>query len=387
MASLWKIFLVFAKIGAFSIGGGIPMIAAIKSELVERKWLNDEDFVDIITLAQTAPGLFAVNISILTGHKLRGTKGSVVATIASCLPPFLIILMVAMFFTEFKDNEYVIKAFKGIRPVVVALIGVPMIDMIKATKMRWWSWIIVFSSMILVCFLKVSPIYLLICVIVVAAFISWHNNRKIPDQTGNGNGKDRELEKEENTRQERSDMIFFELFSTFFIIGMFTIGGGYAMLSLIQNEVVTVHGWIDETTFTDIVAISQMTPGPIGINSATYIGYEVLAKTGASEFLCILGSTTATFAVVLPSFIIVLAICRVYDYWKNHYMFQGVMSGLKPATLGLIGTAALGLATPENFIDWKSYVLCISAFIALYFKKLGPFSVIGIGALAGLLIY
>lgn len=182
-------------------------------------------------------------------------------------------------------------------------------------------------------------------------------------------------------------MVFFELFSTFFIIGMFTIGGGYAMLSLIQNEVVTVHGWIDETTFTDIVAISQMTPGPIGINSATYIGYEVIARTGASEFLCILGSATATFAVVLPSFIIVLGICRVYDKWRNHYMFQGVMSGLKPATLGLIGTAALGLATPENFIDWKSYVLCISAFIALYFKKLGPFSVIGLGALAGLLIY
>ena len=182
-------------------------------------------------------------------------------------------------------------------------------------------------------------------------------------------------------------MIFFELFSTFFIIGMFTIGGGYAMLSLIQNEVVTVHAWIDETAFTDIVAISQMTPGPIGINSATYIGYEVLARTGASEFLCILGSATATFAVVLPSFIIVLAICRVYDKWKDHYMFKGVMSGLKPATLGLIGTAALGLATPENFIDWKSYVLCIAASIALYFKKLGPFSVIGLGALAGLLIY
>ena len=182
-------------------------------------------------------------------------------------------------------------------------------------------------------------------------------------------------------------MIFLELFSTFFIIGMFTIGGGYAMLSLIQNEVVTVHGWIDEVTFTDIVAISQMTPGPIGINSATYIGYEVLARTGASEFLCILGSATATFAVVLPSFIIVLAICRVYERWKDHYMFQGIMSGLKPATLGLIGTAALGLATPENFIDWKSYVLCISAFIALYFKKLGPFSVIGLGALAGILIY
>lgn len=154
------------------------MIAAIKSELVERKWLKDEDFIDIITLAQTAPGLFAVNISILTGHRLRGTKGSVVATIASCLPPFLIILLIAMFFTSFKDNEYVIRAFKGIRPVVVALIGVPMIDMIRATKMRWWSWVIVVSSMVLVCFMEVSPIYILICVIVMALAVSYHHEKK-----------------------------------------------------------------------------------------------------------------------------------------------------------------------------------------------------------------
>lgn len=182
-------------------------------------------------------------------------------------------------------------------------------------------------------------------------------------------------------------MVYLELFLTFFLIGMFTIGGGYAMLSLIQNEVVTVHGWITDATFTDIVAISQMTPGPIGINSATYVGYEVLAQQGAPAFLCVLGSMTATVAVVLPSFIIVLMLCKVYEKWKEHYMFKGVLSGLKPATLGLIGTAALGLATPDNFIDWKSFVICIAAFLALYFKKAGPFGIIGIGALAGLLIY
>lgn len=182
-------------------------------------------------------------------------------------------------------------------------------------------------------------------------------------------------------------MIYLELFATFFLIGMFTIGGGYAMLSLIQNQVVNVHGWIDEASFTDIVAISQMTPGPIGINSATYLGYDVLANTGASEFMCILGSFTATFAVVLPSFIIVLAICKAYEKLKDNYMFRGIMTGLRPATLGLIGTAALGLATPENFIDWKSFVLCILAFAGLYFKKIGPFSAIGLGAVAGLLIY
>ena len=182
-------------------------------------------------------------------------------------------------------------------------------------------------------------------------------------------------------------MIFVELFLTFFLIGMFTIGGGYAMLSLIQNEVVTVHAWIDETTFTDIIAISQMTPGPIGINSATYIGYEVLANSGASQIMCVMGSFTATFAVILPSFIIVLAICKVYDKFKDHYLFKGVMTGLRPAVIGLIGTAALGLATPDNFIDWKSFVLCLVAFIAIFTKKIGPFTAIGLGALAGLILY
>ena len=100
-----------------------------------------------------------------------------------------------------------------------------------------------------------------------------------------------------------------------------------------------------------------------------------------------MASFTATFAVVLPSFVIVLALCKVYDKWKDHYMLKGIMSGLKPAVLGLIGTAALSLATPDNFIDWKSYMLCLMAFIALYFKKIGPFSAIGLGAIAGLLLY
>lgn len=178
MISYWDIFRIFGKIGAFTIGGGIPMIAAIKTELVDRGWLKEDEFLDIITLSQTAPGLFAVNVAILTGYKLRGTKGGVVATVASSLPPFLIILFIAMFFIGFKENEYVIKAFKGIRPVVVALIAVPMIDIIKSTRMRWWSWTIVALSIGLVCFLKVSPIYILISVIVISLAVSYHLDKK-----------------------------------------------------------------------------------------------------------------------------------------------------------------------------------------------------------------
>ena len=107
-------------------------------------------------------------------------------------------------------------------------------------------------------------------------------------------------------------MIFLELFITFFIIGAFTFGGGYAMLSLIQNQVVTVHQWLTPEEFTDIVAISQMSPGPIGINSATYIGYSVPHAMGFSPAVSVLGSITATFAVVLPSYLLVLWICILF---------------------------------------------------------------------------
>ncbi len=182
-------------------------------------------------------------------------------------------------------------------------------------------------------------------------------------------------------------MIFLELFWTFFVIGMFTIGGGYAMLSLIQAEVVTNHGWLTETTFTDIVAISQMTPGPIGINCATYVGYDALAAEGASEFICILGSATATFAVVLPSFIIVLALCKLYTKFSDNHIFAGIMSGLKPAVAGLIGAAAVILITPTNFPDWKSWALFAVALLASITIKISPIIAIVAGGVAGLLIY
>ena len=182
-------------------------------------------------------------------------------------------------------------------------------------------------------------------------------------------------------------MIFVQLFTTFFIIGLFTIGGGYAMLSLIQAQVVSVHGWIDEQTFTDIVAISQMTPGPIGINSATYIGYSVLEQSGASEFVCILGSFTASAAVVLPSFILVLGICKMYNKFQNNHTMEGVLTGLKPVVAGLIGAAAVILVTPENFPDWKSWVLFAAAFAASWWGKASPILTIIAGGILGLILY
>ena len=182
-------------------------------------------------------------------------------------------------------------------------------------------------------------------------------------------------------------MIYLELFMTFFVIGIFTIGGGYAMLSIIQSQVVTAHHWIDEQTFTDIIAISQMTPGPIGINSATYIGYSVLHETGASEFMCVLGSFTTTIAAVLPSFIIVLALCHVYSKFSDNPIFEGIMSWLRPAIIGLIGAAAIVLITPENFVDWTSWILFTVAFFLSLAKKSNPILIILAGGTAGFFLY
>ena len=177
--SLWQIFGVFAKIGAFTIGGGYAMISLIQNEIVRRKWLNEDDFSELITLAQTAPGLLAVNISIFTGFRLRGVKGSIVATLASILPSFLIILAIAMAFSGFQDNPIVIRVFKGIRPVVVALILVPMINMARKSDDTWWKWVLSAVVLALVGFLGVSPIYILLCVIVIFLGISVYREKRM----------------------------------------------------------------------------------------------------------------------------------------------------------------------------------------------------------------
>lgn len=175
---LRQIFGVFAKIGAFTIGGGYAMISLIQNEIVSRKWLGEEEFTELITLSQTAPGLLAVNISIFTGFRLRGVKGSIVATLASILPPFLIILAIAMVFSGFKDNPVVIRVFKGIRPAVVALILVPMINMARKSDDTWWKRVLSAAVLVLAGFLEVSPIYILLCVIVVFLGISIYAERK-----------------------------------------------------------------------------------------------------------------------------------------------------------------------------------------------------------------
>ena len=175
--SLWQIFAVFAKIGAFTIGGGYAMIPIIQNEMARRGWISEEELPDIVALSQSAPGVMAVNISIFAGYRMRGVKGSIAATLGSITPSFLFILAIAMLFTTFKDNPWVEKAFKGIRPVVISLIAVPMVKMAKKCCKTWWAWLLAVAALVLVAFLNVSPIYILLCVIVVSFSVTYYKEK------------------------------------------------------------------------------------------------------------------------------------------------------------------------------------------------------------------
>ncbi|MBF1512664.1 chromate transporter [Prevotella pallens] len=189
-------------------------------------------------------------------------------------------------------------------------------------------------------------------------------------------------------------MIFLQLFYTFFVIGLFGFGGGYGMLSLIQTETVMHHHWLSSAEFTNIVAISQMTPGPIGINSATYCGYAAVHNMGLSNTMAIFGSITATSALVLPSLILMLLISKMFLKYMKTPAVQSIFMGLRPVVVGLLAAATLLLCNAENFSlpsinVWQfsiSIGLFIATFIGTMWLKINPIRMICYAAVAGMLL-
>lgn len=187
-------------------------------------------------------------------------------------------------------------------------------------------------------------------------------------------------------------LLFLQLFYTFFKIGLFGFGGGYAMISMIQGEVVTRYQWLTTSEFTDIIALSKMTPGPIGINSATYVGYTAIVNAGYSHAIGVIGSVIATVSVVLPSFILMIFISRFFLKYQKHPAVESVFRGLRPGVVGLLAAAALVLMNGENFGN-NSYQVIISSvlfagtFIASYRYKINPILLIIIAGVIGYLCY
>ena len=160
---LSALFLTFFRIGMFTLGGGNAMIPIIEAEVVDKhKWISKEEFLDLIAIAQSCPGVFAINISIFIGYKLRKMRGAITASVGTALPSFLIILLIAMFFSQFKDHPVVAAIFRGIRPAVVALIAVPTFNLARSAKLNWANCWIPVAGALLIWLLGVSPIYIIL---------------------------------------------------------------------------------------------------------------------------------------------------------------------------------------------------------------------------------
>ncbi|MDP3452727.1 MAG: chromate transporter [Bacteroidales bacterium] len=179
-----EIFTSFAKIGAFTIGGGYAMIPLIQKEVVERKgWLKDDEFIEFLAISQSAPGIMAINLSIFVGERLKGVKGSIAASLGTALPSFVMILVIAMFFQNYKDNDIVNRVFTGIRPAVVALIAVPFLTLSKSASLNRYTAIIPVLSIALIAFMGISPIWLILSSAILGLFyhflsVKSSNNKK-----------------------------------------------------------------------------------------------------------------------------------------------------------------------------------------------------------------
>ena len=159
----WESFKTFFKIGMFTLGGGYAMIPIIEEEVVNRhRWVDKEEMLDLIAIAQSCPGVFAINISIFVGYKLRKVRGAIATALGTALPSFLIILAIAMFFHQFEDNRYIAAMFRGIRPAVVALIAVPTFNLGKSAELNKFTIWIPIVSALAIWALGVSPIWIII---------------------------------------------------------------------------------------------------------------------------------------------------------------------------------------------------------------------------------
>ncbi|MBQ3026434.1 MAG: chromate transporter [Alistipes sp.] len=174
---LLKLFTTFFKIGLFSFGGGFAMIPLIQREVIERhKWINSKDFVDMLVLAQSTPGPIAVNTAVFVGYKTAGIAGAVAATLGTVLPSFIVILLLALFFAEVRENRYVDAAFRAMRPAVVALIVAPLMGLVKG--MKWYLIAISAAVALLVWYFGFSPMYLIAGGVAVGIAMAVYNGRK-----------------------------------------------------------------------------------------------------------------------------------------------------------------------------------------------------------------
>ena len=310
---LLQLFLSTLYLSAFTFGGGYVIVTLMKKKFVdEQRWIEEDEMLDLIAIAQSSPGAIAVNGAIVVGYKLAGVPGALISIIGTIIPPFLIISLIAFFYSAFRDNFIVSQLLEGMQAGVAAVIAAVVYEMGAGVVQgkNIVSVLIMAGAFTAACIFGVNAVYIVIVCLLIGAVRTLICER------------------------EKGGMIYLELFISFLKIGLFSFGGGYAAMPLIQDQVVTARQWLSMSEFTDLVTISQMTPGPIAINSATFVGIKIAGIPGA---------LTATLGCILPSCVIVLLIAKLYLKYRNMDLLQGVLGSLRPAVVAMIASAGVSI--------------------------------------------
>ena len=308
---LWKIFISTLYLSAFTFGGGYVIVSLMKKKFVdELHWVEEKEMLDLVAIAQSSPGAIAINGAIVVGYKLAGIAGVLVSIIGTVIPPFVIIALLSVCYNAFRTNELVSQMLEGMQAGVGAVIASVTYEMGAGIvkEKDGISLLIMAGAFVASCVFEVNVVYI---VMWIAGCLT-------------------HMYEQERSRQ----MIYLKLFLSFLQVGMFSFGGGYAAMPLIQGQVVTGHHWLSMSEFTDLITISQMTPGPIAVNSATFVGIKIAGIPGA---------LAATFGCILPSCIIVTVIAKLYLKYRSMEVLQGVLGSLRPAVVAMIAAAGISI--------------------------------------------
>ena len=379
--NLWKIFLIFFKMG-FTAFGPAMMTEVKKNIVIKLKWINDKEFLEGLALAQLIPGATWVSLTIYIGYKLKGLLGAVASFMGFILPPFSIMVVLSWLYFEYQNLEFVNVLFKGLGAVVVALILNAVWNLAKTVTTNIRTITIAVTALIISVFYNNILLILLISALMGMMLIP----KNTGDEKGNNVSEKTKIQWKDIVIISISIILFFV--STLFVrdlhlmtgaflkIGALVFGNGYTMLPLIQQEVVDVHHWLNFNDFMVGVALGQMTPGPVSI-TATFIGYKVMG---------LLGAAVATMAIYAPSFLLVVTTFGVYTKIKSNKWVSSALSGLIASFVGLMSLVVINTGR-QALVDVYTVGIFMLSFVMLQFAKLDSKWVILGGTGVYLLIY
>ena len=361
MKELLDMFLTFARIGGFTFGGGYAMLPMLQKEVVNgRHWATDEELMDYYAIGQCTPGIIAVNTATFVGYKNRGIPGAIAATLGVIAPSLVIIMIIAAFISNFIELSFVSSAFAGIRACVCVLIGSAVVKLAKKSLVDKGA----------------------IAIAAVTVYIGFSGASCCRG------GCDRDCTEGRKGGEEM--MLILELCFRFFCCGLFAVGGGLATLPFLYN-ISKETGWYTFSDISNMIAVSESTPGPMGVNMATYVGFHIKG---------ILGGLASPLSLVLPSVIIIIIISKILDRFKASAIVQNALYGLRAASTALIAAAGIGVAKIAflhvgedgslvlsklfSIINWKAIVLALAIWYGLVKWKKHPIFYIVAAAVIGI---